>query len=66
MFQNQIPEFPDFGRQGIPPSKSDLTNAIPDLYPGKEQGWGVSCSLPFPSHLHMRRRRVQHCLGDRC
>ena len=73
MFQNQIPEFPDFvsslrnncrvdwrlsspvfeyymfcrlttrqGRKGIPPAKPDLTNAIPDLYPGKEQGWGVS------------------------
>jgi hypothetical protein len=46
MFQNQIPEFPNFGRQGIPPAKADLTNPIPDLYPGKEQGWGltfVSC-----------------------
>jgi len=45
MFQNQIPEFPDFGRQGIPPAKSDLTNAIPDLYPGKEQGWGLTFML---------------------
>lgn len=40
MFQNQIPEFPKFAKQGIPPSKSDLTNEIPDLYPGEEQGWG--------------------------
>lgn len=45
MFENQIPQFPDFGRQGIPPSKSDLTNAIPDLYPGKKQGWGLTFML---------------------
>ncbi|ETI26882.1 hypothetical protein G647_09981 [Cladophialophora carrionii CBS 160.54] len=45
MFQNQIPEFPNFGRQGIPPAKADLTNAIPDLYPGKEQGWGLTFML---------------------
>lgn len=42
MFKNQIARFPDFGRQGIPPAKSDLTNAIPDLYPGKNQGWGLT------------------------
>ena len=45
MFQNQIPEFPNFGRQGIPPAKSDLTNTIPDLYPGKQQGWGLTFML---------------------
>ncbi|EXJ65514.1 beta-lactamase [Cladophialophora yegresii CBS 114405] len=45
MFQNQIPGFPNFGRQGIPPAKADLTNAIPDLYPGKEQGWGLTFML---------------------
>jgi CubicO group peptidase (beta-lactamase class C family) len=42
MFRNQISQFPDFGRQGIPPAKPDLTNAIPDLYPGKNQGWGLT------------------------
>jgi hypothetical protein len=42
MFENQIKEFPNFGRQGIPPAKPDLTNPIPDLYPGKEQGWGLT------------------------
>jgi len=45
MFENQISQFPDFGRQGIPPSKADLTNAIPDLYPGKQQGWGLTFML---------------------
>jgi CubicO group peptidase (beta-lactamase class C family) len=42
MFQNQIPHFPLFGKQGIPPAKPDLTNAIPDLYPGESQGWGLT------------------------
>ncbi|KIW05385.1 uncharacterized protein PV09_03900 [Verruconis gallopava] len=42
MTQNQITEFPNFGRQGIPASKPDLTNEIPDLYPGKKQGWGLT------------------------
>lgn len=42
MTKNQITQFPDFGRQGIPPAKPDLTNAIPDLYPGKNQGWGLT------------------------
>jgi len=41
MFENQIPNFPNFGKQGIPAAKSDLTNAIPDLYPGSQQGWGL-------------------------
>jgi len=45
MFENQIPQFPDFGHQGIPPAKSDLTNAIPDLYPGDQQGWGLTFML---------------------
>ncbi|KIX92487.1 uncharacterized protein Z520_11807 [Fonsecaea multimorphosa CBS 102226] len=45
MFQNQISEFPDFSKQGIPPAKPDLTNAIPDLYPGSQQGWGLTFML---------------------
>lgn len=45
MFKNQIPQFPDFGHKGIPPSKPDLTNPIPDLYPGKKQGWGLTFML---------------------
>jgi len=47
MFRNQIPEFPNFGAQGIPPSKPDLTNPIPNLYPsnGTTQGWGLTFML---------------------
>jgi hypothetical protein len=48
MFRNQIPEFPDFGRQGIPDSKKWLTNALPDLYPvanSEPQGWGLTFML---------------------
>lgn len=33
MFRNQIPEFPNFGSQGIPASKAELTNTIPAIYP---------------------------------
>ncbi|TQS33554.1 hypothetical protein Golomagni_06098, partial [Golovinomyces magnicellulatus] len=45
MFTNQIPQFPDFGRQGIPASLPDLTNPLPDLYPQQGnpgQGWGLT------------------------
>ncbi|KAL8769925.1 MAG: hypothetical protein Q9209_004172 [Squamulea sp. 1 TL-2023] len=45
MFTNQIPQFPDFGRRGIPTVKPDLTNPIPDMYPQlpeQPQGWGLT------------------------
>ncbi len=48
MFTNQIPQFPDFGRQGIPAARSELTNPIPDLYPQppeQPQGWGLTFML---------------------
>jgi CubicO group peptidase (beta-lactamase class C family) len=48
MFQNQIPQWPDFGRQGIPAADPILTNAIPDIYPQGDnvpQGWGLSWFL---------------------
>ncbi|KAK3177520.1 hypothetical protein K4F52_009718 [Lecanicillium sp. MT-2017a] len=48
MFKNQIPDFPQFGRQNIPASKPDLTNAVPDLYPTERnspQGWGLSMMI---------------------
>ncbi|KAL1847035.1 hypothetical protein Plec18170_008809 [Paecilomyces lecythidis] len=48
MFRNQIPEFPQFGTQGIPDSKADLTNPIPVLYPPPPtggQGWGLTFML---------------------
>lgn len=48
MFKNQIPNFPDFGRQGIPDAKPDLTNPIPEIYPvsgNPPQGWGLTFML---------------------
>lgn len=48
MFTNQIPKFPDFGRQSIPASKPYLTNAVPELYPvpgNPPQGWGLTFML---------------------
>lgn len=48
MFENQIKDFPNFGRQGIPPAKPELTNEVPDIYPVPEsppQGWGLTFML---------------------
>ncbi|KAL5317604.1 hypothetical protein ACEPPN_014700 [Leptodophora sp. 'Broadleaf-Isolate-01'] len=48
MFRNQIGEFPNFGSQGIPASKPDLTNPIPHIYPvpgNPPQGWGLTMML---------------------
>ncbi|KAA6409259.1 MAG: hypothetical protein FRX48_06812 [Lasallia pustulata] len=48
MFKNQIPQFPDFGRNSIPAAKPYLTNPIPDLYPQppeQAQGWGLTFML---------------------
>lgn len=48
MFRNQIPNFPNFARQGIPDAKPDLTNPLPELYPvpgNPPQGWGLTFML---------------------
>ncbi len=48
MFKNSIPEFPNFGRQGIPAAKPELTHPLPDLYPvagNPPQGWGLTFML---------------------
>ncbi|KAI9715208.1 MAG: hypothetical protein M1828_001034 [Chrysothrix sp. TS-e1954] len=48
MFTNQIPSMPNFGRQGVPASKPEQTNPIPDLYPqagNPAQGWGLTFML---------------------
>lgn len=48
MFTNQIRQFPNFGRQGVPAAKPDLTNPVPDLYPegpDTPQGWGLTFML---------------------
>lgn len=33
LFTNQIPQFPNFGRQGVPGTKKDLTAGAADFYP---------------------------------
>ncbi|KAE8383166.1 beta-lactamase/transpeptidase-like protein [Aspergillus bertholletiae] len=46
MFENHIPQFPNFAAQAIPAAKADLTNPIPHLYPSTTpQGWGLTCML---------------------
>lgn len=45
MWKNQIPDFPNFARQGVPAAKPDQTNPAPELYPQEgnpPQGWGLS------------------------
>jgi CubicO group peptidase (beta-lactamase class C family) len=48
MFTNQIPDMPDFARQGISPPKPLLANPTPELYPEDPsipQGWGLTFFL---------------------
>lgn len=49
MFSNQIPQFPDFGRQGISAVIPHDTHPIAELYPAQPrhhpQGWGLSFML---------------------
>lgn len=48
MFTNQIPHWPDFGRQGIDAAIPHLTNPLPELFPqdgNPPQGWGLSLFL---------------------
>jgi CubicO group peptidase (beta-lactamase class C family) len=48
MFTNQIPEMPNFARQGIDPPKRLLSNPLPELYPEPHdipQGWGLTFFL---------------------
>ncbi|KIV91197.1 hypothetical protein PV10_05761 [Exophiala mesophila] len=48
MFTNQIPDMPNFARQGIDPPKRDLANPLPELYPEPHdipQGWGLTFFL---------------------
>lgn len=44
MFTNQIPQWPDYGRRGIPAAKPEYTNPLPELFPQGDapQGWGIS------------------------
>ncbi|KAL1844918.1 hypothetical protein VTK73DRAFT_1508 [Phialemonium thermophilum] len=65
MFTNQIPNFPNHGRQGIPAAKPDLTNPIPDLYPvtgNPPQGWGLTFMLSNSDETG-RSKKTGHWAG---
>lgn len=53
MFTNQIPQWPDFARQGIPSTQPHITHPLPEIFPQPEnppQGWGLSFFLtPTPT-----------------
>ncbi|KAI1466078.1 beta-lactamase family protein [Daldinia caldariorum] len=68
MFTNQIPQFPDFGRQGLGAAKPDLTRAAAELYPvpGRPppaQGWGLTFMLSGASAATGRSARTGHWAG---
>jgi len=60
MFANQIPEMPDFARQGIKAAIPELTNPIGELYPqGNEpQGWGLTFMLTIAEGATGRGRNT--------
>ncbi|KAG0652015.1 methylbutanoyltransferase, partial [Hyphodiscus hymeniophilus] len=48
MFENQIPQLPNFAREGLQAAIPELTNEIPELYPqphDQAQGWGLTFML---------------------
>lgn len=65
MFRNQIPQFPNFSRQGIPAAKPDLTNAIDEMYAvqgGGPQGWGLTFMMAN-SNSTGRSKETVHWAG---
>lgn len=63
MFKNQIPEFPNYGRQGMAAAKPDLLNAAPDMYPVADnapQGWGLTFMLSNGGPTG-RSKSTAHC-----
>lgn len=66
MFTNQIKNFPDFGRQGIPASKPWLTNPIADVYPqdgNPAQGWGLTFMITMHEGATGRGKNTAHWAG---
>ena len=66
MFTNQIPQFPNFGRQGIPGAKPEYSNPLPDLYPQppeQEQGWGLTFMLTVHPGATGRGANTGHWAG---
>ncbi|VVT56618.1 uncharacterized protein SAPINGB_P005180 [Magnusiomyces paraingens] len=48
MFENQIPQWPDFARAGIPAIQPNVTHPLPEIFPQEgnpPQGWGLSFFL---------------------
>jgi CubicO group peptidase (beta-lactamase class C family) len=48
MWENQIPQFPDFARQGLVPARPEYANPAPEFYPqggNPPQGWGLTFFL---------------------
>lgn len=65
MFRNQIPSFPNHGRQRFLAAKPHLTNEIAALYPVEgdpPQGWGLTFMLAN-SEGTGRSRGTGHALG---
>lgn len=53
LFENQIPDKPDFARTPITPGKVDLCNPVPELYPqpgNPPQGWSFAGLFTGPEH----------------
>ena len=66
MFTNGIPQFPNFGRQGIPPAKANYTNPLPTLYPqpgDTPQGHSVSCMITSGVEPPDRGENTGHWAG---
>lgn len=64
MFENQIPEFPEFARQGVPAGKAEQTNAISEMYPQEgnpPQGWGLSFMLTQDAGATGRGKNTGSC-----
>jgi len=61
MFENQIPQLPNFGREKIQAAIPDLTNEIGELYPqphDQPQGWGLTFMLTISEGATGRGRNT--------
>jgi len=66
MFKNQIPDMPNFARQGISAAKPELTNPISELYPqanNPPQGWGLTFMLTIEEGPTGRKRNTAWWAG---
>ena len=62
MFENQIPDWPNFARNPLAAAKPEFTNPTPELYPlagpNEPQGWGLSFMIT-PSQTGRTRNSAQ-------